>query len=320
VEKVMILGITGQDGILLSKLLRSKGIDFFGVITPKTSLNGLKLLASEIPDCNLIQVSSFSKYEFSRVLKSERPSQIYNFAAISSVKFSFDFPDETFEVNHKMFCDLTETSIEFDNNIRIFQSSSSEMFGNTKQEFQDENTSFSPVSPYGESKLLAHLAAREYRQHGAFVTAGILFNHESEYRREGFLIEKIVRFMAARSLGDKKPLEIGALNISRDWSYAGDIVRGAYMSLQIDVSHEFVFATGETKTISEAIKTSLEIIEDNSPFSDFLILNPDLKRPAEKLLSRGDYSKANRILGWHPEMTFEQMLRHLIDHKKAQLK
>lgn len=315
----MILGITGQDGILLSKLLTSKGIDFFGIITPHTSNNGLKVLRAEIPDCELIEIHSHSKSEFSRILKSERPTQVYNFAAISSVKLSFQFPEKTFQVNHRMFCDLVEACMDENKQIRIFQSSSSEMFGNTEHEIQSEETNFSPVSPYGESKLLAHLAARKYRQEGSFVTTGILFNHESKYRREGFLVEKIVKFMAERSLGEKKSLEIGSMNISRDWGYAGDFVRGIYASLQADEPNEFVFATGNSKTIFNLLQISLELIGDKSHPSDFLVFNPNLKRPAEKFFSRGDFSRAQRLLNWYPETTFEQMLKNLIDYKIKQL-
>ena len=316
----MIVGITGQDGILLSKFLRARNVEFFGIITPQTSSNGRATLLREIPGCKLHEVPEFTKSEFSKVILREKPTQVYNFAGVSSVKTSFDFPELTFRVNHQMFCELLEAAFENNDEMRIFQSSSSEMFGNTDVEIQTETTPFSPVSPYGESKLLAHLAARRSREKGHFVNCGILFNHESEYRRNGFLTEKIVRFAAARSLGAKEALALGTLDVSRDWGYAGDFVNGIYSSMQFKRPEEFILSTGVRRNISELVKTSLEIIGDSTQVDEIVIVNEELARSKEKYHSCGDYSKARDLYSWSPSTSFREMLRIMLTSKIEEIK
>jgi GDPmannose 4,6-dehydratase len=316
----MLVGITGQDGILLSKLLRKKRIDFFGVVTPQTSLTGKRILQREIPGCELLELTEFNKFEFSRIIHQEKPTGIYNFAAVSSVKASFDFPELTFKVNYQMFCDLLEAALEYDDNIRIFQSSSSEMFGNTDVEIQTESTPFSPVSPYGESKLLAHLEARKAREKGHFVNTGILFNHESEFRRQGFLTEKIVRFAAARSLGARETLVLGTLDVSRDWGYAGDFVRGIYSSMQFERPEEFILSTGVQRNILELVRTAMEIIGDNTKVDQIIEVSENLARSKEKFNSCGDFSKARDLYSWSPSTSFTEMLRIMISSKVNEIK
>jgi GDPmannose 4,6-dehydratase len=317
----MITGITGQDGILLSKLLRNQGEKFFGVITKYSDPLRVELLRREIQDVNLIQMPDFSENSFSNVLRDLKPKKIFNFASISSVKLSFEKPDVTHEINYQLFANLI-SAVEkvLGGGARVFQSSSSEMFGNSGDESQNESTQFKPVSPYGESKLRAHLLARESRNKGLFVTTGILFNHESEYRKEGFVVEKVTSYMAKRKHGATHKLELGDINVTRDWGYAGDFVRGMHKSLSINDPNEFVFATGETKSISDLVEISLEIIGDKSSPEDFIVSNSDLKRPNEKRSSKGDFSRAQAVLGWQPETSFEQMLRKLIDFKLDQKK
>ncbi len=317
----MITGISGQDGILLSKLLRNQGEEFFGVITKHSNPLRIDLLKREIQDVNLVQMPDFSENSFSNVLEHWKPTKIFNFASVSSVKLSFEKPDATHEVNYQLFANLI-SAVEkvLGGGARVFQCSSSEMFGNSGGESQNESTQFKPISPYGESKLRAHLLAREYRDRGLFVTTGILFNHESEYRKEGFVVEKVTSYMAKRKLGALDKLELGDINVARDWGYAGDFVSGMYKSLTIEEPNEFVFATGETKSISDLVEISLEIIGDKSFPPDFVVSNPDLKRPTEKRTSKGDFSRARKVLGWQPETSFEQMLRKLIYFKLDQKK
>jgi GDPmannose 4,6-dehydratase len=317
----MITGITGQDGILLSKLLRNQGEKFFGVVTKYSDPLRIQLLKREIQDVNLVQITDFSENSFSSILRELKPKKIFNFAAVSSVKLSFEMPEATHEVNYQLFANLVSAVDRvLDGDAKVFQSSSSEMFGNSGGESQNESTQFNPISPYGESKLRAHLLAREYRDRGLFVTSGILFNHESEYRKEGFVVEKVTSFMANRKYGATNKLELGDLEVSRDWGYAGDFVSGIYRSLTIDEPNEFVFATGESKSISDLVEISLGIIGDKSTLSDLVVSNPDLKRPIEKRYSKGDFSRAREVLGWNPETSFEQMLRKLIDFKLDQKK
>jgi GDPmannose 4,6-dehydratase len=312
----LITGITGQDGIHMSKLLAARNEPIIGVVTKKSDLERITLLKKISTKIQFIEVEDFQPKTLQTVLRNVKPERIYNFAAISSVKKSFDDPELTFEVNYNLFNSLLlAVSEELSQQTKVFQCSSSEMFGNSIEEFQNEDTAFAPVSPYGESKTKAHLLARDYRNNGLFVTSGILFNHESEFRKPGFLIEKIVSFMSRRNSGIKEVLELGTLDISRDWGYAGDFVEGMTKALDSQKADEFIFATGIQRTILELIETCLEIIGDSTPISEVVRVNHSLARSAEKFTSRGDYSKAKEVLHWQPETPFHEMLTILIKAK-----
>lgn len=316
VSRNMITGITGQDGILLSKLLHNKDEEVFGIVTQESDKHRVGLLKRVLPQIELVEISSLKRSSLMPILRKRNPDKIFNFAALSSVKRSFEDPELTMDINYRFFCDLVEAAVqECDSTIRIFQSSSSEMFGNSVDDLQGEDTAFQPLSPYGESKLLSHMAARDYRNSGIFVTSGILFNHESEYRKDGFLIEKITSYMANRKMGKKEILSVGNLALSRDWGYAGDFVKGIYDSLQAPNPDEFVFATGEERTIREVIQLAMNVIEDFTSIEEIIEFRPDLSRKSEKLRSKGDFSKAKKILGWSPSIEFSNMLRLIIDYK-----
>jgi len=317
----MITGITGQDGILLSKLLTQKGENCFGIISAGSNKRRINLLREVVPGIELIEISDYSENSFSKVLRKKKPNKIYNFAAVSSVKLSFENPTLTHQVNFQYLQNLLEATVKtLDPETKIFQSSSSEMFGNSLSPVQDESSALNPVSPYGESKALAHLKSQEYRKSGLFVTNGILFNHESEFRKEGFLLDKVTTYMAARKLGEKKILTLGALDVSRDWGYAGDFVSGIEKTLQLEFSDDFVFATGKTRSIMQLLQHAMTAIEDDTPISEFVTVDHHLSRPNEKYISCGDYSKAQRILEWKPETSFEDMLKKMIDFKVEKLK
>lgn len=269
-----------------------------------------------MPEVELVEIPDFSTKSFSEVIIKKQPEKIYNLAAVSSVKLSFQEPDLTYKVNYTYFQNLLEATTETSGSkTRIFQCSSSEMFGNSLTSIQNEVTSLNPISPYGESKVLAHQLGQEYRKKGLFITNGILFNHESEYRKDGFLFDKITTFMANRKMGKKEPLELGTLDVSRDWGYAGDFVVGMERALEIEYPDDFVFATGTMKSILQLIQEAMLVIEDETPISELIKVNQSLARPSERYVSCGDYSKAERILGWTPETSFANMLRKIIEYK-----
>ena len=314
--KNLITGITSQDGILLSRFLLTLNQEVFGIISSRSDQTRINQIKKLMPQVKLVEVSDFSRLTLKQLLMDLKPDNIYNFAAVSSVKFSFEEPELTNQINYELFCVIAEAALEFkDKKIRVFQPSSSEMFGNSKDLLQDENSQINPLSPYGESKARAHLAARTYRSNGLYVSTGILFNHESEFRKEGFLFEKITAYMARRKLGEREILELGSLDIARDWGYAGDFVKGIYRSMQIQESSEFVFATGVQRTIKTVLNCCLDIIGDKTDFTQIVKTNNDYLRPKEKFSSCGNSTKARRQLGWYPETSFTQMLEIMIAKK-----
>jgi GDPmannose 4,6-dehydratase len=312
----LITGITSQDGILLSKYLLNLNQEIFGVVSKQTDQLRINLIKKLMPQVNLIEISDFSRLEFNKLLMELEPDNVYNFAAVSSVKLSFEEPELTNLINYEAFCMLAEAALEIRNKkIRVFQPSSSEMFGNSIDNFQDEHSNLNPISPYGESKAKAHLAARTYRSNGLYISTGILFNHESEFRKEGFLFEKITAYMARRKLGKREVLELGTLDVQRDWGYAGDFVKGIYRSMQIEEPSEFVFATGVQRTVKNVLTSCLEIIGDDADYTQIVKTNNDYLRPKEKFSSCGNFTKARNELGWYPETSFTQMLKIMISKK-----
>lgn len=321
VQVNLITGITGQDGILLSKLLIRKQERIVGLISRRSNVERINLVRNLSPQVTLVETTSNTVQEFERIVEAHRPSRVFNFAAVSSVRESFEQPELTHQVNFEMFKNLCEATFSKSQTpVKIFQSSSSEMFGNSELEIQDELTPLNPISPYGESKALAHQLAAEYRKNGHFVSTGILFNHESEYRKKGFLTEKIVSYVHERSKGQRGKLELGTLDVSRDWGYAGDFVRGIESATNYKAPEDFVFATGKQRTILELIQTCLDIIDDETPISEIVSVNHFLARSSEKFSSQGNYVKAKELLNWEPEISFEQMLRIMIAAKSEQSK
>lgn len=312
----LLTGITGQDGIHLSKLLSERNEKVVGLVTKNSDAQRIAFLKRISPKIEFIEIENYEPNSLSVVINRVKPDRVFNFAAISSVSRSFTDPELTFEVNYNLFRNLLlAVTEEGSRDIRVFQCSSSEMYGNSTEEFQSEETKFSPVSPYGESKVKAHLLARDFRKEGLFVTSGILFNHESEFRKPGFLIEKIVSYMSRRASGVQEYLELGTLDVSRDWGYAGDFVTGMVKALEAEQASEYVFATGVQRTILELIEKCLETIGDESPISEVVRVNHDLARTSEKFTSRGDFSKARSQLNWTPDTTFEEMVKILINAK-----
>lgn len=324
-KRALITGVTGQDGYYLSRLLLSKGYEVYALVRrtsnspfvrfdqEASSLQQIKVIYGNMRDLETIRLA----------VEEARPDEIYNLAALSDVGISFKCPDETWDINYHGVGRLTTEALRVNPKVKIYQASTSEMFGKTAPP-QNENSLFQPVSPYAEAKLKAHedyiKGPRE--KHGAFTCSGILFNHESPHRGEHFVTRKITMSLARIKEGLQDHMELGNLDAERDWGFAGDYVEAMWMILQQDTPDDFVIATNESHTVREffvaaanaiGIEVSFEGTGLNEVAKDqngkvILRINEKYYRPAEVHALRGDYAKAHTILGWRPKTTFKELV------------
>lgn len=327
-KKAFITGITGQDGSYLAEHLISLGYDVWGLVR-RTSLDPLVRLekVARSPHLHIVYGNLSDRASIARALKEAQPEEIYNLAAQSDVGISFTIPDETFEVNYTGFRILLEEVLKYAPKARIYQASSSEMFGSTPSP-QNEKSSFHPVSPYGKAKLRAYEElVKPYREkRGLFITSGILFNHESPRRGEHFVTRKITLSLAKIALGVQENFALGNLDALRDWGFAGDYVRAMHLMLQEDAPADYVIATGELHTVRDFVDVAAKELgmtmrwsgkgthEVGKDEEGKVIVTVDKKyyRPSEASDLRGDASHAHRELGWKPGVSFEELVRMMI--------
>jgi GDPmannose 4,6-dehydratase len=314
----LITGITGQDGSYLAELLLEKGYEVHGVIRRSSSFNTARIdhlyqdphqpeprFKLHFGDLN--DASSMNK-----LLRTIEPDEIYNLGAQSHVRVSFDVPEYTAEVTAVGTLRLLEAMRESGlSKTRIYQASSSEMFGSTPPP-QNEDTPFHPRSPYACAKVFAYWATVNYREaYGFHAVNGILFNHESPRRGETFVTRKITRAAGRIKLGLQKELYLGNLDARRDWGYAKDFVKAMWLAVQHETPQDFVVATGESHTVRELCEEAFGRLELD--YRDFVKLDPRYLRPAEVDHLCGDASKALAQLGWKPETSFKQLVRLMVD-------
>ncbi|MFA6214467.1 MAG: GDP-mannose 4,6-dehydratase [Candidatus Micrarchaeia archaeon] len=319
-KTALITGITGQDGSYLAELLVSKGYSVVGLVRrnstvdQRSRLDHLKgevrsKIALEYGD--LLDVSSMA-----HVLKKHRPDEVYNLAAQSHVKISFDQPLFTSQVTGLGALNLLEAIRLSDVNCRFYQASSSEMFGKAAETPQSEKTPFHPRSPYGVSKLFAHWAAINYREsYGMWNSCGILFNHESPRRGENFVTRKISLQANRIKAGLASELLLGNLSAKRDWGYAGDYVEAMWLMLQHGKPDDFVIASGETHSVEEFCQAAFNHL--GLDYKAYVKSDQNYFRPAEVDILRGDPSKACTELGWKPKVDFQKLVRMMVDADKA---
>jgi GDPmannose 4,6-dehydratase len=309
VRRALITGITGQDGSYLAELLLSKGYEVHGIMRRASSFNTGRI--DPIFDRLTLHFGDMTDATgLRRALELARPDEVYNLAAQSHVRVSFDQPEYTADVVALGTLRLLDAVRDMRAPIRFYQAGSSEMFG-TSPPPQNEETPMRPCSPYGASKLAAHWYARGYRDaYGLFIACGILHNHESPRRGETFVTRKITRAMTRMALGLQSRIVLGNLESRRDWGFAGDYVEAMWRMLQQERPDDYVIATGE----SHSVRDWLEVARNAAGVVDcYIALDRRLMRPAEVEHLRGDASKAQRDLGWAPTVGFEDLVKMMVE-------
>jgi GDPmannose 4,6-dehydratase len=310
-KTALITGITGQDGSYLAELLLDEGYEVHGMVR-RSSTERFERIEHLRDKITLHQGDLLDQRSLVDTLRAAKPAEIYNLAAMSYVAVSWIQPTLTAEFTGVGVTRMLEAVREVCPEARFYQASSSEMFGKVLEVPQTETTPFYPRSPYGVAKAYGHFITVNYREsYDLHATSGILFNHESERRGLEFVTRKITWHAAAIRLGLRDTVKLGNLDSERDWGYAKDYVKAMWLMLQLDTPDDFVIATG----IAHSVRTCLEIAFDQAgiPIDDHVEIDDSLKRPAEVDQLIGDPSKAERVLGWRPETSFEQLIRLMVD-------
>ncbi len=316
-KKALITGCTGQDGSYLAELLLSKGYEVHGLKRRASSFNTERVdhLYQDTHESGRRFVLHYADLtdgsSLASLLYDVRPDEIYNLGAQSHVKVSFDIPEFTADVVGAGALRLLEAMRRTGVNCRFYQASSSEMFGSEAPP-QSETTVFHPRSPYGCAKVFGHNITVNYREsYGLHASSGILFNHESPRRGETFVTRKITRAVAHIKLGLQEKLYLGNLDAKRDWGYAPDYVRAMWMMLQQDSADDYVIGTGEAHSVREFV--ALAFAHAGLDWAKYVEVDPRYFRPAEVDFLCADATKAKRVLGWEPEVTFEGLVRIMVE-------
>nr|VFK63024.1 MAG: GDPmannose 4,6-dehydratase [Candidatus Kentron sp. TC] len=331
-KKALITGITGQDGAYLAQLLLGKNYKVYGTFRRVSTVDFWRIKELGIdkhPNLHLLELDLTDQGNCLSIIKACEPDEVYNLAAQSFVKLSFDQPHTTAQITALGVLNLLEAIRLLNPKIRFYQASTSEMFGKVHAAPQDEETVFHPRSPYGVAKLYAHWITRNYLEsYDIFGCSGILFNHESPLRGEEFVTRKITSSIARIKLGLQDTLELGNLDAYRDWGFAGEYVEGMWRMLQADRPDTYVLATGRTETIRDFLKLALEHAEMNIEFSGsgrdeiatdaktnqvIMRINPQYYRPAEVDLLIGNPRKAREKLGWEAKTTLEELCGMMVE-------
>ena len=316
-KRAVITGITGQDGSYLAELLLEQGYRVIGVVRRSSSpnlwriehlLNRIELRAADLLD----------QLSLMRIIDDVKPHEFYNLAAMSFVPASWDQPLLTGEFNSMGVTRILEAIRHVDTSIRIYQASSSEMYGRVREVPQTEMTPFYPRSPYGVSKVFGHYITVNYREsYGLFAVSGILFNHESPRRGREFVTRKVTHGVAMIKLGLADHLALGNLEACRDWGFAGDYVRAMWLMMQQDQADDYVIATGVSHSVQELVEVAFA--HAGLDWKQYVRTDPALLRPAEVDHLIGDASKARRVLGWESTVNFEQLVAMMVDADVARL-
>jgi GDPmannose 4,6-dehydratase len=307
----LITGITGQDGSYLAELLVEKGYEVIG-LHRRSSTVTFERIAHLTEQITLVPADLMDEASMIRVLRDYKPTEVYNLAAQSFVQTSFAQPILTGEVTALGVTRLLDAILLTDPSIRFYQASSSEMFGKVVEVPQTENTPFYPRSPYGVAKLYGHWITVNYREsYGLHANSGILFNHESPRRGLEFVTRKVTFSVAAIKLGLQQKLKLGNLDAQRDWGFAKDYVRAMWLMLQQETPGDYVISTGETHPVRELCQIAFDQAGLN--WEDHVEIDEQFFRPAEVDLLIGDAKRASEVLGWKPEVGFEELIRMMVD-------
>jgi len=327
----LITGITGQDGVYLAGFLLDRGYEVHGLVRRSSwpNLSRLReLLGEKAGEVRLHYGDVTDGMSLLKIIGEIKPCEIYNLAAQSFVQASFEMPCYTGNVNAMGVVNLLEAVKSVGREMKVYQASTSEMFGNNGCEVQDESSPMRPCSPYAAAKLYAYHMTRFYREaYGMFVCNGILFNHESPLRGEEFVTRKITKAVAEIVAGKEDTLFIGSLDSSRDWGHAADYVRGMWAMMQHDTPDDYVLATGSSVTVREFVERAFryvgivlqwkgsgenEVGKDATSGRVYVRVDKRFYRPAELNRLRGDASKARRVLGWEPTYDLDALVEEMV--------
>jgi GDPmannose 4,6-dehydratase len=316
-RRALITGITGQDGSYLAEFLLEQGYEVTGVVRRSSSPN-LWRIEHLLDRISLRPADLLDQLSLIRLIQELRPHELYNLAAMSFVPASWDQPLLTGEYNSQGVTRILEAVRQVDPGIRLYQASSSEMYGRVREVPQTELTPFYPRSPYGVSKVFGHYITVNYREsYGLFAVSGILFNHESPRRGLEFVTRKVSDGVARIKLGLADHLGLGNLDASRDWGFAGDYVRAMWMMLQQPSADDYVIATGISHSVRRLVEIAFAHVDLD--WQKYVRIDPAFLRPAEVDHLVGESAKARRVLGWAPTVTFEQLVRMMVDADLARL-
>jgi GDPmannose 4,6-dehydratase len=313
-RKAFITGITGQDGSYLAEILLEQGYDVYGMVRRSSSFNTARIdhVFSEI---ELVFGDLGDASSMNQLMRTIRPDEVYNLGAQSHVRVSFDIPEYTADIAGLGTLRLLDAIREEGVQCRFYQASSSEMYGLVRETPQTEETPFHPRSPYAAAKAFGYWITRNYREaYGMYAVNGILFNHESPRRGPTFVTRKITRAIGAILRGEQDELRLGNLDAKRDWGYARDYMRGAWLMLQADEPDDYVLATGETHSVREFLEEAFGYA--GLDWERYVAIDRRYFRPAEVDLLIGDYSRARERLGWEPTVRFPELVRMMVDHDR----
>ena len=310
-KRALITGVTGQDGSYLAELLLEKGYEVLGMVRRSSTVN-FERIAHLQDRITFVPGDLLDEISMIHILQEHRPQEVYNLAAQSFVQTSFGQPVLTGETTALGVTRLLDAIRLVDPEIRFYQASSSEMFGKVHEVPQTETTPFHPRSPYGAAKVYGHWITLNYREsYGLHATSGILFNHESPRRGLEFVTRKISHTVAQIKLGLVDELRLGNLDAQRDWGFAGDYVEAMWLMLQREIPEDFVICTGQTHSVREFCEVAFGHAGLN--WEEHVVVDEAFFRPAEVDLLVGDATKADEMLGWKPETSFESLVTMMVD-------
>jgi GDPmannose 4,6-dehydratase len=314
-KKALITGITGQDGSYLAEFLLEKGYEVHGIVrrVALEDIEGRLGRIKHIKDRIKLHPASMENYaSLFKVVNQVRPEECYHLAAQSFVSYSFEDEFSTIDINVRGTHYLLASIKELVPQCRFYFAASSEMFGRVDETPQRETTPFHPRSPYGISKVAGYELTRNYREaYKIFGCCGILFNHESPRRGFEFVTRKISRGIARIKLGLSSEIYLGNLSAMRDWGFAGDYVQAMWLMLQQDAPDDYVIATGETHSVEEFVQEAFAHV--GLDWKKYIKFDEALMRPAEVNLLKGDYTKAQKVLGWRPKVKFKELVAMMVD-------
>lgn len=315
VKKALIAGITGQDGAYLSKFLLSKNYKVYGLTRDNEKKNLRNLHILEIDKlCKIYKCNLNDRFEVNYLINKIKPDEIYNLSGLSSVAKSFIMPYEAYDSIINSTVNILESIRKNKRNIRFYLACSSECFGNIKSPSADESTVFNPLSPYAVAKTAAFYITKNYREaFNIHASSGILFNHESPLRGENFVTQKIILAVIDIVQGKKKVLELGLLNIKRDWGWAPEYVEAMHLIVRNKKSTDFVIASGKSYTLEKFIELTFNYF--GMDWKKYTKTTTSNKRPLELIKSKGDGQKAEKILNWKPTYSLKKIVHEMIEDK-----